>query len=52
MDYFWQWVALIMASLALIIAGVNYVRIQRLRNRMEYQLRALAQRESWQRRSA
>ncbi len=50
MDYFWQWVALGMALVALVIAGINYVRVRRLGERVEQQLRTLAQRESWQRR--
>jgi len=50
MDYFWQWGVLSMAPVALVIAGINYVRVRRLGERVEQQLRTLGQRESWQRR--
>jgi hypothetical protein len=52
MDLFWQWLALGLALAALAVAAVNAVRVDRIARRTEYQLRALAQRESWQRRSA
>lgn len=50
MDYTLQWLALIIAFLALLIAGVNYMRLRWLRTRVEQQLRTIGQRESWQRR--
>jgi hypothetical protein len=50
METFGHWSALVMAAVALILAGVNFVRLQWLRTRVEQQLRTLGQRESWQRR--
>lgn len=51
MDYYWQWIGLGMGLLALIVAVITYVRLNRLVRRTELQLRSLAQRESWQRRA-
>lgn len=51
MDYYWQWVGLGLGLFALIVAVINYVRLNRLVRRTELQLRSLAQRESWQRRA-
>jgi hypothetical protein len=50
MDYFWQWLALGLALISLLLTVVNVVWMGRIARRTEYQLRALAQRESWQRR--
>lgn len=51
MDLFWQWLALGLALTAVVMAVISAVRVGRLAQRTELQLRALAQRESWQRRA-
>lgn len=51
MDGIGQWLALGLAVLALVLAGYSMLRVRWLVRRTELQLRALAQRESWQRRT-
>jgi hypothetical protein len=51
MDYFWQWLALGLALISLLLTASNALWMGRIARRTEYQLRALAQRESWQRKA-
>lgn len=50
MDIVGQWLGVGLAVMAA-VATAAYVRVIRLARRMEHQLRALQQRESWQRRT-